>query len=82
MVKGAKGKTKEGFDSQPAREFFRSFCLCGGTHARLLSECHSQDVGTYVPARGKVSAPVPALGCADTCRHVLTYECYLEGGMC
>ena len=36
----------------------------------------------HVPARGKVSAPVPALGCADTCRHVLTYECYLEAGMC
>ena len=47
-----------------------------------MSECHSQDVGTYVPARGKVSALVPAPGCADTCRHVLTYECYLEAGMC
>ena len=42
-----------------------------------MSECHSQDVGTYVPARGKVSVPVPALGCVGTCRHVLTYECFL-----
>ena len=24
----------------------------------------------HVPTRGKVSAPVPALGCADTCRHM------------
>ena len=36
----------------------------------------------HVSARKKVSAPVSALGCADTCRHVLTYECYLEAGMC
>ena len=72
MVKGAKGKTKEGFDSQPAREFFRSFCLCGGTHARLLSECHSQDVGTYVSARAGTWKGVGT--CAGTwmCRHVPT----------
>ena len=30
----------------------------------------------------KVPAQVSTHLRADTCRHVLTYECYLEGGMC